>query len=86
MINHNLPIISADVGDSTEIFGEGYDLLVINVEDADEYCQKIYEFYTRPDYYFNKITEIRKVIADKHSPDKFKDDYLNCIHSVSTRK
>lgn len=82
MINHNLPIITSDVGDSTEIFGENYELLVKNIEDENEYCNKIDLFYSKPEYFYMKTKNIREKIKTLHNRIKFSKEYINIINKL----
>ncbi|MDD5396692.1 MAG: glycosyltransferase [Candidatus Moranbacteria bacterium] len=80
MIGHNLPIISSAIGDTEEIFGRDYGLLVKNVETVDEYCEKIDKFYNNPSYYFDKIALIRERIIFQHNLKNFQESYRKEIN------
>lgn len=79
MVNANLPMVSADVGDSTEIFGEGYELLVNDVKDAREYCDKIEYFYKNAEYFFVRTSTIREALRENHNHERFFSGYLEEI-------
>jgi glycosyltransferase involved in cell wall biosynthesis len=83
MVSLNLPIITSDIGGLSEVLGKDYKFLVQNVNDPDEYCKMIDEFYSNPELYYDIMKQKRKDVLDKHNRKKFKNDYWSCINSLA---
>jgi glycosyltransferase involved in cell wall biosynthesis len=82
LINHNVPIISSDVGDSLEIFGDHYELLVKDLENSNEYLEKIDLFYKDPSFFFEKTKKMKEQIRKNHNLESFQKQYIEVLKDL----
>lgn len=86
MVMLGIPIVTSNVGGIHEVLGDDYPLLVNNINNENNYIEKINLFFQDPLKIANKILSIREHVIKDYNEQRFNQEYNkiidNLIHEV----
>lgn len=82
MAKSGIPMVASDVGGVHEVLGDDYPLLVHDVENTDEYVQKIRYFYDHLEEIYQWAEKIKTFVETVHTHEHFNREYRTLIETL----
>ena len=82
MAKSGIPMVASDVGGVYEVLGDDYPLLVHDVENTDEYVQKIRYFYDHLEEIYQWAEKIKTFVETVHTHEHFNREYRTLIETL----